>query len=148
LFDKNKITITDSLKYKTKKGRVVYGGGGIIPDVFVPIEVAQGEENIEELFFQSGVISNFVFEQLDAKRDKLRTMNFQDFKTKFKNENFVPAFEKYLKKVTFDITNLKSKTIINRYIVAEFARQLYSDATYFQLLLNEDKMINEVLKKQ
>lgn len=148
LFDKNKITITDSLKYKTKKGRVVYGGGGIIPDVFVPIEVAQGEENIEELFFQSGVISNFVFEQLDAKRDKLRTMNFQDFKTKFKNENFVPAFEKYLKKVTFDITNLKSKTIINRYIVAEFARQLYSDTIYFQLLLNEDKMINEVLKKQ
>jgi len=37
-YDETKIKLPDSLKYKTNSGRIVYGGGGIIPDIFLPID--------------------------------------------------------------------------------------------------------------
>jgi carboxyl-terminal processing protease len=43
------------LKFKTPKGRTVYGGGGIVPDIFVPIAVEYGNENIVYLM-QSGIV--------------------------------------------------------------------------------------------
>jgi carboxyl-terminal processing protease len=42
------------LKFKTKKGRTVYGGGGIVPDIFVPLEVKKGDENLS-FILNSGV---------------------------------------------------------------------------------------------
>jgi carboxyl-terminal processing protease len=146
LYQKDKIKIADSLKFKTKKGRIVYGGGGIIPDVFVPMEAFQGEENLEAIL-QSGVLSHFVFEQLDANRNTYKKMSFEDFKTKFKTQIFLPAFEKYLMKLEFETTVLKSKSVVNRYVRAEFARQLFSESYYYKLLLDGDPMIQEVLKK-
>jgi carboxyl-terminal processing protease len=75
-------------------------------------------------------------------------MSFEDFKTKFKTQNFLPAFEKYLMKLEFETTVLKSKSVVNRYVRAEFARQLFSESYYYKLLLDGDPMIQEVLKKQ
>lgn len=147
LYQKDKIKIADSLKFKTKKGRIVYGGGGIIPDVFVPMEALQGEENLEAIL-QSGVLSHFVFEQLDTKRKDYKKMSFEEFKSKSKSQNFLPAFEKYLRKLEFETTVLKSKSVVNRYVMAEFARQLFSDTDYYKVLIEGDKMIQEVLKKQ
>ena len=46
LLDPEKIEIADSLKFKTPKGKIVYGGGGIIPDVFVPLDEAMQNETI------------------------------------------------------------------------------------------------------
>jgi carboxyl-terminal processing protease len=146
LYQKDKIQIADSLKFKTKKGRIVYGGGGIIPDVFVPMEAIQGEENLETIL-QSAVLSHFVFEQIDANRNQFKKLNFESFKNQIKSENYVPAFEKYLKNLEYETPVLKSKAIVARYIMAEFAKQLYSDVVYYKILLEGDKMINEVLKE-
>ena len=46
LYEADSIKVADSLKFKTKKGRIVYGGGGIIPDVFVPIEKNHSKEGL------------------------------------------------------------------------------------------------------
>jgi carboxyl-terminal processing protease len=51
LYAKDKIKVADSLKFKTKKGRIVYGGGGIVPDIFVPLEVKKGEESLAKFRF-------------------------------------------------------------------------------------------------
>ena len=69
LYEQDKTKIADSLKFKTKKGRTVYGGGGIIPDVFVPLEDSHGSEGLTMLM-QSGLVNYFVFEQLDQNRKK------------------------------------------------------------------------------
>src|SRR5690606_12591170 len=44
LLDPEKIEVADSLKFTTPKGKVVYGGGGIIPDVFVPLDLSMQNE--------------------------------------------------------------------------------------------------------
>jgi len=146
LYEKDKIKIADSLKFKTKRGRIVYGGGGIVPDVFVPLEVAHGDESLEYIL-QTGVVGHFVFEQLDQNRNAFKGLNFEQFQVKMLNNSYyVDQFEKYLSKVGVDVDLSKSKPVVNRYITAEFARQLFGENQYYQIVLKEDKMIKAVLK--
>lgn len=145
LYDKGKIKIDDSLKFKTKKGRTVYGGGGIVPDVFVPLEMEHGLESLEYIL-QTGIVGHFVFEQLDGNRNLFKGDDFSMFQTKMAtNEMYVDLFEKYLLKSGLDINLNKSRSLVNRYITAEFARQLFGESQYYQIILKEDKMVKSVL---
>jgi len=147
LYEKDKIKIADSLKFKTKRGRIVYGGGGIVPDVFVPLEVSHGDESLEYLL-QTGIVAHFVFEQLDQDRKAFQGVPLEQLQTKIQNDEvYVHKFEKYLAKVGVDVDLSKDKSIVKRYITAEFARQLYGENQYYQIILKEDKMIKAVLKK-
>lgn len=70
--DQGKIRVNDSLKYYTKiKGRLVYGGGGISPDVFVPIDTTLNYFYANNLI-ASGSIREFLSEYLDKNRDKIK----------------------------------------------------------------------------
>jgi carboxyl-terminal processing protease len=145
LYEKGKIKIADSLKFKTKKGRTVYGGGGIVPDVFVPLEVEHGQESLEYIL-QTGIVGHFVFEQLDQNRNAFKGDDFQKFQAKMQNnETYISLFEKYLSKAGLDISLNKSRALVNRYITAEFARQLFGENQYYQIILKEDKMVKTVL---
>ena len=147
LYEKDKIKIADSLKYKTKKGRTVFGGGGIVPDVFVPLEVTQGNESLDYIL-QTGIVGHFVFEQLDRNQKGFKGLNMGQFETKMQNDTFyIKQFEKYLLKEGIDINLNKNTELVNRYISAEFARQLFGENQYYQILLNGDTMIKAVLKK-
>ncbi|MFM2230791.1 MAG: hypothetical protein RL607_2049 [Bacteroidota bacterium] len=147
LYEKDKIKISDSLKFKTKKGRIVYGGGGIVPDVFVPIETAHGEESLEYIL-KTGIVGHFVFEQLDHNRNLYLNLPFDTFLKTIQNDNsYLPKFEKYLEESGVQLKLAQSKALVNRYVQAEFARQLYGDESYYRLLLKSDAMIQKALKK-
>ena len=64
LLDEDKIQVADSLKFTTPKGKVVYGGGGIIPDVFVPLDMSMENETLNFLV-NRGLVSYYVFEELE-----------------------------------------------------------------------------------
>jgi carboxyl-terminal processing protease len=146
LYEKSKIKIADSLKFKTKKGRIVYGGGGISPDIFVPLQAAHGDESLEYMM-QTGVVAHFVFEQLDQNRNAFKGMNFQKFQIAISgNNSFLIGFQKYLSKLGLELDLTKNKELVNRYITAELARQLYGENQYYQMVLKDDKMIKVVLK--
>jgi carboxyl-terminal processing protease len=147
LYEKDKIKIADSLKFKTKKGRTVYGGGGITPDIFVPLEVAHGEESLEYIL-QTGIVGQFVFEQLDKNRDQYKGMSFLHFLTKIDSDSYVNSFEKFLAKSGLEMSLNNNKALVSRYITAEFSRQLFGEDEYYQIVLKEDKMIKKVLEKQ
>src|SRR5690606_34305468 len=89
LYEADSIKVADSLKYKTiKKGRIVYGGGGIIPDVFVPLSSNHGEE-ATMMIMQSGLVDYFVFEQLDKNRAFFEKLSLENLKTEiFTNEKY------------------------------------------------------------
>lgn len=147
LYEKDKIKIADSLKFKTKKGRIVYGGGGIVPDVFVPLEVTQGNESLEYIL-ESGVVGHFVFEQIDRNPKAFQGLNMEQFQSKMqKNFFYLKQFEKYLSKSGIDLNLTINKEVVNRYVTAEFARQLFGENQYFQIILKDDSMVKKVLKK-
>jgi carboxyl-terminal processing protease len=147
LYEKDKTKIADSLKFKTKKGRIVYGGGGIIPDVFVPFEGKHGDE-MTTLILQSGLMNYFVFEQLDQNRKAFSQMTISEIKDELvQNKNYFNAFKSRIKESGL-LLNLESqKEKVLYYMHAEFVQQLFTDKEYYQLLLKEDKMVNKVLRK-
>ena len=148
LYDKDSIKVADSLKFKTPKGKVVYGGGGIVPDVFVPLEIEKGDENTVYLM-QSGILGSFVFEQLDKKRNEFKDLTFKQFIVKMdKTDFYFNVFQDFMLKYGLDLKLERNKSILKRFIASEFARQLYGESYYYNIMLSEDTMIKIVLEKK
>ncbi len=148
LYEADSIKVADSLKFKTKKGRIVYGGGGIIPDVFVPIEKNHSKEGLS-LLLQSDIMSYYAFEKLDENRSFFSKMNpIQLKKELFKNDKYFIQFKEYLTSngLLFNISFQKEQVLT--YLYAEFSKQLFNDTSYYQIVLPRDKMITQVLAKQ
>jgi carboxyl-terminal processing protease len=67
------VRVDSSQVFTTLKGRPVYGGGGVMPDIFVATDTAEGSNYLTELFF-SGVLNDFAFEVADKERERLQAM--------------------------------------------------------------------------
>lgn len=146
LYEKDSIKVADSLKFKTLKGRTVYGGGGIIPDVFVPLNGKHGDE-ATEMLMQSGIVSYFVFEQLEKNRKQFEGLTLEGLKKKFAENKYLDKFTAYLEQSGIQITFKNNRALANDYLLAEFIRQLFDEEKAFELKLKNDLMIQEVLKK-
>ena len=145
LYEKDSIKITENIKFKTKKGKTVYGGGGIVPDVFVPLEVEHGHEGTTYLL-QSGILGNFVFEQLDRDRKSFKGLTFKQFQSKMNQTDiYFNAFQNFIFGNGLNVNFRKSKTTVKRYLMAEFARQLFGESYYYEIVLKQDAMIKAVL---
>lgn len=148
LYEKDSIKVDDSVRFKTAKGRLVYGGGGIVPDVFVPLEFENASEATVYLM-ESGIVGNFVFEQLDKNRNSFKGLSFEQFLKKMNTtDDYFTAFKNLISIHAKAIQLEKSKTLIKRYLNAEFARQLYGEKAYYDIVLKEDVMIKTVLNKK
>lgn len=147
LYHKDSIRIADTLKFKTKRGRIVFGGGGIVPDVFVPLEDAHKGDGIPYLM-QSGVVGHFVFEQLDRNRKAFAGKSYQAFLEQMKSgDGYVSAFREYLAQNGVELDLEDNRELVRRYLLGEFARQLFSEEKYFEITLKGDPMVEEVLKR-
>jgi carboxyl-terminal processing protease len=146
LYEKDSIKIADTLKFRTPKGNIVFGGGGIVPDIFVPMEGKHGEESIIYIMQQSGIVGHFAFEQLDRNRNAFKGMSFEQFLSKMdKTDLYFNNFHKYLLDNGVNLKLAPNKALVKRYIAAEFARQLYDEQKYFEIVLKEDPMVKAVL---
>jgi carboxyl-terminal processing protease len=145
LSNASKIKVADSLKFTTPKGKVVYGGGGIIPDVFVPINSKMENETIDRIL-ASGIMSYFVFEDLDQDRTLYEDMTQADFIGSFEvNDAFLTRFEDYINSRTRYKTSLAVYgEEIKLYIKATLAAQLFGSEAYEQVLNSNDVMLDEV----
>lgn len=144
LFAKDSIKIADSLKFKTKKGRVVYGGGGIVPDIFVPIQNSK-ENAHQDMLLQSGLSSYFVFENIDQNRNFYNNLKSKDLTDDFIEKKLLD-FQKYIHENGLTLQLYENKKNIIYYLKAEFARQLYTDEMYYDILLQNDSMVLNVMK--
>ena len=100
LYTADKIKFPDSLKYKTPHGRVVYGGGGIMPDIFIPLDTTKYSTLYNEIV-RKGVFGNFVMDYLDGERDNLKKQypTFEDFEKNYKiTDDFYKEFKAFAKK--------------------------------------------------
>jgi carboxyl-terminal processing protease len=140
LLNKDSIKVVDSLKYKTPKGKTVYGGGGIIPDVFVPIDTTS---YLSGFYFNS--INNFAFDYVDANRKKLEKWKLNDFIQQFDKNKTV--LQKYLTLIK-DRTNpsIKTRENIEKYLKASIANVLFGDIGFYKIIHQDDKMLQKVLE--
>lgn len=147
LLDPEKIQVDDSLKFTTPKGKVVYGGGGIIPDVFVPLDKSMQNETLSFLQ-RRGFFGNFVFEELEQDRHKYDGISRQDFVNDFEvGDDLVFAFQDYLNlrsdsKVTF----VAYHDEVKQYIKATLADQLFGNGAFDEVYNQRDIMVEEVVR--
>lgn len=144
------IHFPDSLKFETSKGRTVYGGGGIMPDIFVPLDSLRYNDLFSDLI-RKGVFNGYVNDYLSENRKSLLKK--------------YPAFEKYNK--SWEMSDDEFTEFVNRaekefevdqeqldpnvdflklQIKALMARNLYESDDYFEVLWPDDREINEALK--
>lgn len=139
------IKVADSLKFTTPKGKVVYGGGGIIPDVFVPI--GTNEHEAVESMDSFGWLSYFVFEHLDGSREQYRDYSEQQFTEDFKVDDILfEAFVDYSIQRNLKMDFYDYEGPIKTYLKAALAEQLYGPNVHAKIKSAEDAMLQEVLK--
>ncbi len=146
------INLPDSLKFKTKiNSRTVYGGGGIMPDVFVPIDTSKRSDYYINLL-RKGVFNSFTLTMLDKKRKKL----LQEYPDKYEFQkrfevtdelltDFVEyAEKKKVEKVEEDLN--KSESQIKNLLKAYVGRGLFNAGSYYQTINTEDNTFNEAVE--
>lgn len=139
------IKVADSLKFVTPKGKVVYGGGGIIPDVFVPI--GTNEEEAVESMDSLGFLSFFVFEHLDEDRDRYAHYAQEEFVKDFHVDDIL--FEKFVEYSTernLRMNFYEYEDSIKQYLKAGIAEQLFNTNIHAKIKANKDPMLQKVLE--
>ncbi len=151
LTNKDSIHFPDSLKYRTLlRSRTVYGGGGIMPDIFVPIDTSYFTDYYRYLI-RRGVLNQFILTYVDENRVLLNSQfpTFNAFRTEYtitpelfeklvdyaKSQDIEPV-EKDL-----EISEEQLKLLMKAYI----ARDIWSSNEFFQILNSSDKKVTRAV---
>ena len=143
---KEDIEVVDSLKFVTPKGKIVYGGGGIIPDVFVPKDTSVGSETIQYVS-RSGFMSYFIFEYLEENRALFKGMTFNDFLENFKvDDTLSKEFIDYARfnEAKINLTGYEAR--LEKALKANIAQQLFGPNAYEFIINQGDPMLKKVME--
>ena len=159
LTNADSIHFPDSLRYKTLvKGRTVYGGGGIMPDIFVPLDTARYTKPHRELNARSYII-NASLHYIDRQRKQLSKQykTFEDFRDRFTvpaevlDTMFAEALRKDSLQAKDDAEREKTRTDVSLILKGLIARDLWDMSEYFQIIYAEDPIVLralDVLRKE
>ncbi|MGB7843570.1 MAG: S41 family peptidase [Salinimicrobium sp.] len=146
LISADSITVADSLRYVTPGGKVVYGGGGIIPDVFVPKDTSFEKEGLN-LLLHNGYMDRFIFEVLEGNRDYYNKLSIKDLQEKdMIDEDIIKSFLSFMKRENFTLEIAEYKPVLKRYLKATLARQLFGSNEFEEILNREDPVIQKVVE--
>ncbi len=148
--NKDSIQLNDTVTYKTKSGRTVYGGGGIMPDIFVPRDTMaytpwfNQVNNFAHLY-------QFSFFYIDKHREKLK--QYKDWKKlqkhldtqDLKNQFVAYTENKGIRAVPAEIAK-SEKLMLNR-IKAYISRNILGDDGFYPILFQEDVTVLRALEE-
>ncbi len=146
------IKVVDSLKYSTLRNkRTVYGGGGIIPDIFIPMDTTRNYKYLN-LLVRKNVVRPFVSDYLDINRESIlkKYKNFKQFNKNFKvTDKMMADLEKAGNKAGVKKNAKEYATIekeLRTYIKAILASDLWSSKEYYQVNNQGNRYIEKALE--
>ena len=144
------IKFPDSLRYYTHNKRVVYGGGGVMPDYFIPLDTSFMSDYYTDIF-RKGLLNEFTVQYIETKRKEMLVQypDIKSFKAGFTDDQkllneFVAFAEK--KEVPrndkdIEVSGLQIKTVLKALI----ARNLFNMNAYFQMAsATDDELIKAI----
>lgn len=145
LVNKDSINFPDSLKYKTRNGRVVYGGGGIMPDIFLALDTNTNNQLLKSCI-SNGSLNLFAGLYFEKNLEKLK-LDYPTYKIFHSNFAFDISmkndFEIYLKheyKTVFTNEEWEiNKDKITTYFKGILARNLFEASDFFEEINNQDQ---------
>lgn len=150
-YDHGELLNLDSIKldkkqaFTTPEGKTVYGGGGIMPDIFVPIDTSKTNSVLNKLFY-AGVVNTFAFEYSDNNRAKLKSYgNAKNFVAQFQiTPAILDEFFTYCEKLKTKIdpaAKAKAGIAIKPYLKALIGRDIFDRDAYYPIINENDKCI-------
>lgn len=151
MFSQDSIKLDTSIEFKTTHGRTVYGGGGIMPDIFVPNDTS-GITSYYINVANAGLLQKFAFDYVDANRDK-----FENATTVEQLEKLLPADDTLLRQfVNFAARNgvsarwyyinISHDLIVNQ-LKALIVRDVLDYTAYFTIMNRMDANVNRAIEE-
>ncbi len=145
VYDSTKIKYPDSLVYQTVGGRTVYGGGGIVPDIFVSLDTIGGSRYLTDISYR-GILNDFAFEYADEHRERLVGMkSAENYIEKFEvtgkllEELYLFAEKEGLEVNSEDIAI--SEGVLRIRLKALIARNIWGNEAYYPIIAEDDNML-------
>ncbi|MCA4900617.1 MAG: S41 family peptidase [Bacteroidota bacterium] len=148
-FTPDSIHFNDSLRYKTVNGRTVYGGGGIMPDYFVPLDTTLTSKYFNELSY-ANVLREFAFNYAEQNNTVLKKMTFPKYQQDFvvadaMLNDLVDLGRKH--KIEPDFKDLKkNKKLFQVYLKAEIARRVWGNEAFFPIYNETNEVLQQAIK--
>lgn len=141
----------DSLKYKTPKGKTVYGGGGIMPDIYIPLHMDKNLEYYNQLL-NKGLIYQFAFEYTDKNRNSFTSYkNAEDYIRRFNiNDLVLNEFTEYAAKNGIS-KNVKAYAAsidkVKILLKAFIGRNVFDDKGFYPIYLQTDSAFLKAIEQ-
>lgn len=147
LYDESKVEIEDTTRYLTTGGRVVYGGGGIQPDIFVPLDSFLLNTYFIRLNQQ---VPAFAFRYLEANRNALEKTTLEEFVQNFAvSDNLLTSFHDFAVRQGVKRNDRQWKQIrkeIGQSLKAGIARHVWSEKGHQLVMNQEDPAVKKAMK--
>lgn len=148
-FHADSIHFSDSLKYHTANGRTVYGGGGIMPDYFVPLDTVHTSKYFNELF-AANTLREFTFNYAENNRSRLEKMSFAQYQKGFQVDDAMLAKLSELgtlEKVKANPKDMaKNKSVFQVYLKAEIARRIWGNENFYPIFNESNEVLQQAIK--
>lgn len=148
-FHADSIHFNDTLKYNTENGRTVYGGGGIMPDYFIPLDTTQNSHYLNELY-STTAIYEYAFNYAEKHKKALEDKGFDAFFTKFKvTDNMLSDLVKLgqQKKLKPDYEELRlKKRLFQVHVKAQIARKIWGNEGLYPIMNETNEIFQQALK--
>ncbi len=151
LFNADSIKFVDSLKYTTPMGRTVYGGGGIMPDIFIPLDTTETSPFIKRLYTEN-LVYRYTIVYSDRHRSELNKIGSMEDLNRFfaSDKRFYDDFVAYASSKginTGDAYAGKSKEIISAQLKAIIGRNSPMEDNAFYYYMNSiDSVVKAAMK--
>lgn len=139
----------DSLKYTTPGGRTVYGGGGIMPDIFVPMDTTKWSQYYSDVL-NRGLIYQFSLAYSDNNREKLNHFkNYENLINYLDSQNILDRFIEYttgnnITPPTNEALNASAVAIENR-IYAYISRNIIGEEPFYRIINQHDPVVQKAI---
>ena len=155
LLSADSVHFADSLRCFTSGNRLVYGGGGIMPDVFVPIDTMRASDYMINLR-SKGLFNSFALNWTEENREKFlkKAPTYDKFSNEYEKMNVLSEFEKYAEQEGVSRNAIKKEWV--NIMVSDYLKKEMSDSTarsyesysdYAESLISDDKMLKEIMQK-
>lgn len=148
-FHADSIHLNDSLKYLTLKGRSVYGGGGIMPDYFVPLDTSLNSHYLNELY-STYAMFEYAFYYAEKHKDELEKMGYENYR-----RHFVVSDEMLNELVQVGVRNKarpdyaelrKKKRLFQIHLKAQIAKGVWKNDGYYPIFNETNEILQQALK--
>ena len=150
MFSKDSIQFNDSLKYKTTKGRTVYGGGGIMPDYFIPLDTSQNIGSFFGELITTNVFREYTLLYYENNRKQLEKMSYKKYYSDFEvSEKMLDELQAMAGKAGIEYTQEEfeeSKPVLKSRIKAWVGRSVWGNDAFYQIIYEDNDIFQRALK--